>query len=142
MKQVTLEQFFALPGISTGVLAKLINIHKQDDIVALSATDVGDSKLFVHAWNKIPKPWLAGTAFVYSKVPLHSHGPMKNTKTAQAMALVEQGLTVYAAAKQVGVDHGSVYRAIAKAKQRGTCPHCGQILPPGFTDPSPDSAGA
>lgn len=65
------------------------------------------------------------------------------TKTAQAVALVERGLTVYAAAKQVGVDHGSVYRAIAKAKQRGTCPHCGQMLPPGFPDlPRPMSKGA
>ena len=49
------------------------------------------------------------------------------TKTQQALALVDQGVAPYAAAKQVGVASSAVYVALAqrKALQRGRCRCCG-----------------
>ena len=62
----------------------------------------------------------------------------KVNRTAQAVLLVKDGgLSGYAAAKQVGVDPGSVYRALKRAKERGTCSHCGKMLPLANDAPAP-----
>ena len=62
----------------------------------------------------------------------------KVNRTAQAVLLVKDGgLSGYAAAKRVGVDQGSVYRALNRVKERGTCSHCGKVLPLENEAPAP-----
>ena len=59
---------------------------------------------------------------------------MKNSKTSQALALVDGGLTPYAAAKQIGIAAVTVYKAITarESKQaREICPTCHRPMPRG-----------
>lgn len=54
------------------------------------------------------------------------------SKTAQAVAfMAENKVSVYAAAKAMGVDAASVYRYIGKldAMAGHPCPCCGQMVP-------------
>ncbi|MES2729956.1 MAG: hypothetical protein V4621_07680 [Pseudomonadota bacterium] len=55
------------------------------------------------------------------------------SKAARAVAyMAENQVTVYAAAKAIGVDAGAVYRYIGKmaAMAGHPCPCCGQMVPP------------
>ena len=53
------------------------------------------------------------------------------SKTKEAMALVDQGVAPFAAAKQVGMAPSTLYVALKKRreKEQGHCPCCGQKLP-------------
>lgn len=56
--------------------------------------------------------------------------PDSRTSRAARLALVD-GLAPHAAAKQIGVQPGNVYRAIAKltaAIEAGVCPTCGRSM--------------
>ena len=56
--------------------------------------------------------------------------PDSRTSQAARLALVD-GLAPHAAAKQIGVQPGNVYRAIAKltaAIEAGVCPTCGRPM--------------
>lgn len=56
---------------------------------------------------------------------------MKQSKTQKALALVDAGLSAYAAAKQVGLSNPVVYKAIAARKNklaRPVCPTCHRPL--------------
>ena len=140
MRQVSLDEFLGLPWPAR-VRTAISRMAKREEILGVSASGP-DSDLVATAWDSLPVRWPAGTSWVYLKGESKPDQEMAQTKTDRAIELVNGGMSVYAAAKQVGVDHGSVYRAIKRAQERGTCPHCGQILPPGFKDPSPGSAGA
>ena len=51
------------------------------------------------------------------------------SKTDQALKLVDEGLTPYAAAKQVGITPTTVYVAMQRRKGKEKCPCCGTIVP-------------
>ena len=55
------------------------------------------------------------------------------TKVEQALELVKNGLTVYAAAKEIGVPSASVYASIHRAEHKRlkgyvNCPTCGSSV--------------
>lgn len=52
---------------------------------------------------------------------------MEESKIAKALRLVAEGKTRYAAAKEVGLPPGSVYRELKKRRllEEGICPTCG-----------------
>ena len=56
-------------------------------------------------------------------------------KTQQALDLVRQGLTPYAAAKEIGIQPPTVYRALARERKRlesepgSVCPCCKRPMP-------------
>jgi predicted transcriptional regulator len=52
------------------------------------------------------------------------------SKTKEAIKLVEQGMTVYAACKQLGLSRSAVSRAIARKEENKDrlCPCCGQVV--------------
>lgn len=59
------------------------------------------------------------------------------SKTQEAIALVESGVTPFAAAKQVGIQPNTIYVALkrkrekeAKAAGRVSCPTCGTLVDP------------
>ena len=63
-------------------------------------------------------------------IALTGANPDSRTSQAARLALVD-GLAPHAAAKQIGVQPGNVYRAIAKltaAIEAGVCPTCGHAL--------------
>jgi predicted transcriptional regulator len=47
----------------------------------------------------------------------------------EALALVDQGLTRYAAAKQIGISESAVHRAWHRRQGKEICPTCNQIIP-------------
>lgn len=57
---------------------------------------------------------------------------MEKSKTQQALDLVRQGMTPYAAAQQAGVSPSVVYVAIKRQQDKTLCPCCGQVVRDGF----------
>lgn len=57
---------------------------------------------------------------------------MEKSKTQQALDLVRQGMTPYAAAQQAGVSPSVVYVAIKRQQDKTLCPCCGQVVREGF----------
>jgi len=54
------------------------------------------------------------------------------SKTQDAIALVNQGLTPFAAAKQVGLSANTLYVALKKQREKQgveACPCCGSLVP-------------
>ncbi|MDD3481826.1 helix-turn-helix domain-containing protein [Azovibrio restrictus] len=61
----------------------------------------------------------------------------EKSRTQQALDLVAEGMTAYAAAEKVGITEQAVYaakRRLEKARQAGKtlCPCCGQVVREGF----------
>lgn len=59
---------------------------------------------------------------------------MELTKTQRALALVDQGMKAYAAAREVGVAPNAVYLALKKRREAAAagfvdCPCCGSMVP-------------
>lgn len=54
------------------------------------------------------------------------------SKTQEAIALVNQGMTPFAAAKQVGLSANTLYVALKRLKEKQgnePCPCCGTLVP-------------
>lgn len=90
----------------------------RDDILALTRSTDGKAQ----AWTVIPPRWPSDVVAVWFKTP-----PGKS-KTQQAVALVDEGLSTHAAAKRLGISQAAVHRAVARRRNRKTCPCCGQII--------------
>lgn len=61
---------------------------------------------------------------------------MEISKTQQAIALVDQGVKPFAAAREVGLSPNALYLALKKRREKmnlETCPCCGQVVREGFT---------
>lgn len=58
---------------------------------------------------------------------------MKKSATQQALELVAQGATPYAAALQCGIKPPTVYAALKRSKGKPRCPCCGQVVREGFS---------
>jgi lambda repressor-like predicted transcriptional regulator len=56
----------------------------------------------------------------------------KKSKTQIALALVRQGKTPYAAAKEAGIATSTLYTALKRQEDRELCPCCGQVVREGF----------
>ena len=82
--------------------------------------------------NDIIASWSNG------KETLPTIDPMTASKTMQAVELHEtDGISVYAAAKQLGIHPSAVHRAIARRADKKLCPCCQQVVREGFQiDPS------
>ena len=84
------------------------------------ACDVETEAAAVTAWPGADAIWSRSFQFAPGK-----------GKTATAINLLQADprLTPAAAAKQAGVNVAAVYRQLGKQSERGTCPHCHQLLP-------------
>jgi predicted DNA-binding protein (UPF0251 family) len=54
------------------------------------------------------------------------------SKTQEALGLVNQGMTPFAAAKKVGLSANTLYVALKKQREKqgiATCPCCGMLVP-------------
>lgn len=112
---------------SDNVRHKLRVMADRDDLRYLVAWDNAGTPS-CSAFTGKPDAW-PDTAFaVWSK---RGDDPrvIAVSKTMQALALVlDEGMTVYAAAKQVGVHESAVHRAIKRREGRDICPHCNQVI--------------
>ena len=131
MKQLTLNDFVA--QFSPAMQVRLRDYAAQPDTQVLVAWD-NAGKLSVSAFTSVPEEWPEGTVSVYSKQPLpaHAQDAVAKSKTMQAVELVEQGMTAYAAAKQMGINASAVTRALQRREDKTICPCCGQIVREGF----------
>lgn len=57
---------------------------------------------------------------------------MEKSKTQQALQLVSEGITPYAAAKQAGIATSTLYTALKRQQGKQLCPCCGQVVREGF----------
>lgn len=130
MQLLTLNEFLAL-GWTPNMQGKLNAIASREDVRYLVAWD-NAGKMSCSAWNDKPDDW-TGAQAVWSK---HGDDPRPVTevaprlsKTMQAVQLVEsEGLTVYAAAKRLGIHDSAVHKALKRREGKTLCPHCGQII--------------
>lgn len=131
MKSVTLDDFLYGQPWSDNMRHVLRVKADRDDLIALTAHQV-DGRLTAQAWTVQPQDLPSSTVVIwYKRLPAGSD--VTKSKTMQAVELVlEQGMTVYAAAKQVGVGQSVVHRALARREDKNLCPCCGQVVREGF----------
>lgn len=130
MKQLDLESF--LGQFAPAMQVKLRQVAERDDIIALTATQVGN-KLSASAFEAVPDTWPKGIASIYCKHRLHDDDDPMKSKTMQAVELVLNGtLSQYAAANQLGISRAAVSRALSRREGRKVCPCCQQLIREGF----------
>lgn len=127
MKQLNLIEFLDLPW-GDNVRAKLRDFAARDDVKYLLAWD-NAGKMSASAFTSKPDEWPDTALSVWSRD--NDLGPEylpNKSRTMQAVDLVESGLSVYAAAKQAGVNQSAVHRAIKRREDKPICPCCGQVV--------------
>lgn len=55
------------------------------------------------------------------------------SKTMQALDLVKEGMSAYAAAKQLGISQTAISRALSRREDKEICPCCGQVVREGYS---------
>jgi len=135
MNHLTFDQFLDLPWSDN--LRHVLRIKAdRDDLLAITATQV-DGRMTAQVWTRWPEEWPPGVVALWCKRPLPDTD-VAQSKTMQAVSLVlDEGLTVYAAAKQVGINQSAVHRALQRREGKQTCPCCGQVVREGFTVKNP-----
>lgn len=127
MKQLNLNEFLDLPW-STNVREKLRSFAAQDDTKYLVAWD-NAGKMSASAFTSKPDQWPDTALSIWSKDKDLGHESLPTkSRTMLAVDLVESGLSVYAAAKQAGVNQSAVHRAIKRREDKEICPCCGQVV--------------
>ena len=128
MKELTLHQFLVGLGWTDSMKDKLTSFADREDVNYLVAFSA-NGKLMASAFAESPEDgWPAHAIAYWSKVKATPATTAKS-KTMEALALVDQGLTRYAAAKQVGISESAVHRAWHRRQGRNICPACNQIIP-------------
>lgn len=131
MKSVNLLEFLALPWSDKMRATLRAKVLESDEIQALSAQDNG-GRLAVFAHTSVPDTWPAAVQVVWCRPPFVEPLDVKS-KTQKAVDLVNEGMTPFAAAKEMGIHASAVYRAMTRADEKPLCPCCRQVLRDGFT---------
>lgn len=127
MQILDLDKFlYDLPW-SDNVRSKLRVIADRDNLRYLLAVKI-DGRVTCSAWDKKPDSF-ENVIAIWSKRGDDPTTPSPKSRTMQAIDLVlDDGLTVYAAAKQVGVNESAVHRALGRRKDKEICPCCNQVI--------------
>lgn len=137
MKLLDLDKFLYDIPWSDNVRHKLRVMADRDDLRYLVAWDNAGQNT-CSAFTAKPDVWPETAFAIWSK---RGDDPTVATvsKTMQALALVlDEGMTVYAASKQVGVNESAVHRALKRREGKDICPHCNQVI----RDQGPAPVGA
>lgn len=145
---VSLADFLALPWTAPR-REDLRERASRPDTVALAAWD-RDGRLVASVYTSEPDRLPSSLVALWRKPTFQPQPEPVKSKTMQALDLIlQEGLTPFAAAKQVGVHASAVYRALERAEKKPICPCCGQVVRDGFEvdrsvlkDPAPGSADA
>ncbi len=131
MKLLTLDQFLYDLAWSDNVRHKLRVMSDRDDLRYLVAWD-NAGKVSCSAFTEKPNDWPDNAVAVWSKRGDDPRPGAVNdslSKTMQAVALVlDEGLSVYAAAKQIDVNDSAVHRALKRRAGKPVCECCGQVI--------------
>lgn len=127
MQILDLEKFlYDLPW-SDNVRAKLRVMADRDDLRYLVAYKT-DDRVTCAAFTAKPES-LDNAVAIWSKRGDDPTAPAAKSRTMQAIDLVlDEGMTVYAAAKQIGVNESAVHRALGRRKDKQICPCCNQVI--------------
>lgn len=125
MTYLTLHQFLIGLGWTESMKSKIIETSENKDVAFIAAFKVGD-KLSASAFTEKPEEWPENTIGVWSRL---SGAEVKKSKTMEALDLVDEGMTRYAAAKQIGISESAVHRAWHRRQGKAICPTCNQIIP-------------
>jgi hypothetical protein len=128
MKQLTLHQFLVGLGWTESMKDKLTGFADRPEVNYLVAFNTGE-KLSASAFTEPPEDgWPAHAVAYWTKVK-DTPATIAKSKTMEALALVDQGMTRYAAAKKVGISESAVHRAWHRRQGKNICPACNQIIP-------------
>jgi len=123
MKPLSLEDFLNTHGWSDSLQAKLREASQDPAVKHLVAWDNAGT-LSASAFTSKPDEWPEGSVSIWSK-------DITKSRTMLAVELVERdNLTVYAAAKQVGLNQSAVHRAVKRRAVNEICPACNQVIRP------------
>ena len=122
MEKLELVDFLQTLGWTAGVARKLRDKAFDPATRAISATRA-DGRLSATVWAQCPDAWPAGTIAVWEKT-----AATPKSRTAQAVALVDQGVLAAHAAKMLGIDQSAVSRALSRRAHQRRCPVCQQAI--------------
>lgn len=115
---------FIFQDWTDNVRHKLRVVADRDDVRFL-VSHLVDGKLTAVVFTEKPDVWPDNLVGVWSK----RGDDAPKSKTMQALDLVlDDGLTAYAAAKQVGINQSAVHRALKRREGKDLCPSCGQVI--------------
>ena len=131
MNLITLDEFLYDLTWSDNVRGKLRVMADRDELRYLVAWD-NAGKLSCSAFTEKPNDWPDNAMAIWSKRgddPRPGAEAQTISKTMQAVSLVlDEGLTVYAASKQIGVNESAVHRALKRRDGKDICPCCNQVI--------------
>ncbi len=126
MKHQTLDEFLQSNGWSAGLTFKLAQTAENPDVKYLVAWD-NAGQLSASAYTTKPDEWPETAVAIWSKDK--DLDPATKSRTMLAVDRVEKdGMTVYAAAKALGINQSAIHRAIKRREDKDICPHCNQVI--------------
>lgn len=128
MKELTLHQFLVGLGWTESMKNKLTEFSDREDVAYLVAFSAG-GKMTASAFTEPPEDGWPAHAIAYWRKQKSTPAASAKSKTMEALALVDQGMTRYAAAKKVGISESAVHRAWHRRQGKTICPACNQIIP-------------
>lgn len=139
MKTLALSELLAhFP--SDIIKAKIQAFALRDDVEVLALTRKEDGSPKAVAFPSIPKPWPADVEAVWLRYPsklapkvrepraTKPQAEVVKSRTMQALDLIADGMTAYAAAKKLDISEAAISRAISRRKDKPICPHCNQVI--------------
>jgi len=131
MIQLTLEEFVA--QFPPTMAVKLREAALRPDVAALARVMV-HGRFTAEAFTEVPTEWPFVTHSIYCKDVLTPEDDDVKSKTMQAIDLVlNEGLSQYAAAQQMGISQAAVSRAFSRREDKVICPCCQQVVREGYT---------
>jgi len=126
MKHQTLDEFLRSNGWSAGLTFKLAQTAENPDVKYLVAWD-NAGQISASAYTAKPDEWPETALAVWSREK--DLDPASKSRTMMAVDLVEKdSMSVYAAAKALGINQSAVHRAIKRREDKDVCPSCNQVI--------------
>ena len=126
MKHQTLDEFLQTNGWSINLKKKLQETSENPMTKYLVAWD-NAGQISASAYTTKPDEWPETAVAVWSKEK--DLDPATKSRTMMAVDRVEnEGMTVYAAAKALGINQSAIHRAIKRREDKDICPHCNQVI--------------
>ena len=117
MKHQTLDEFLQTNGWSVNLKKKL----QENDIIIIQPT------ISASAYTAKPDEWPETALAVWAREK--DLDPATKSRTMMAVDLVEKdSMSVYAAAKALGINQSAVHRAIKRREDKDVCPCCNQVI--------------
>jgi hypothetical protein len=126
MTYLTLSQFLMGLGWTEPMKNQIMKTADNLDVSYIAAFKIGET-LKAAAFPELPEEWPENCIGVWARHPVID---VKKSKTMQALDLVDQGMSRYAAAKQLDISESAVHRAWHRRQGKDICPTCNQIIQP------------